>query len=160
MPLGGSRTVGLDPTTSGFCFVVVEGSETLVDWQASELSARTPQEVRRRLGRLVKRYEPDLLVVEDMESSRRGRWARQFVTVVTRFAAEEGIAIRAVSRQEVREHFRPSGATKYEIAVAITRLFPELASRLPRKRKPWMSEDERMSIFDALSFVLIALRRL
>ena len=30
--------------------------------------------------------------------------------------------------------------------------FPELAPRLPRFRKPWMSEDYRMSIFDAIAF--------
>ena len=35
--------------------------------------------------------------------------------------------------------------------------FPELAPRLPRFRKLWMSEDERMSIFDALSLALALL---
>ena len=32
--------------------------------------------------------------------------------------------------------------------------FPELAPRLPRSRKPWMSEDYRMSIFDAVALAL------
>jgi hypothetical protein len=30
--------------------------------------------------------------------------------------------------------------TKYQIALAIVRRFPELAVRLPPIRKPWMSE--------------------
>jgi hypothetical protein len=38
--------------------------------------------------------------------------------------------------------------------VAIAKRFPELALRLPRFRKPWMSEDYRMSIFDAAGFAL------
>jgi hypothetical protein len=38
--------------------------------------------------------------------------------------------------------------------VAIAKRFPELAPRLPRFRKPWMSEDYRMSIFDAVAMAL------
>jgi hypothetical protein len=64
-----------------------------------------------------------------------------------------------VSRREVQKRFVHSGTTKYEIAVAVARLFPELTSRLPRQRKPWMSEDKRMSIFDAVSFALVALSK-
>jgi hypothetical protein len=53
----------------------------------------------------------------------------------------------------VKQAFSESGAsTKHEIAVAIAKRFPELAPRLPRFRKPWMSEDYRMSIFDAVAF--------
>jgi hypothetical protein len=33
-------------------------------------------------------------------------------------------------------------------------LLAELAPRLPRFRKPWMSEDYRMSIFDAVSWAV------
>ena len=43
---------------------------------------------------------------------------------------------------------------KQEIAIAIAERFPELAPRLPRSRKPWMSEDYRMSIFDAVALAL------
>jgi hypothetical protein len=50
----------------------------------------------------------------------------------------------------------PFGASsKQEIAAAIANRFPELAPRLPRFRKPWMSEDYRMSIFDAVALGLI-----
>jgi hypothetical protein len=62
-----------------------------------------------------------------------------------------------VTRESVRRLFAPTGTTKFEIALAITKTFPELASRLPRKRKPWMSEDERMNLFDAVAFALTAL---
>ncbi len=32
--------------------------------------------------------------------------------------------------------------------------FPELARYLPPERKPWMSEDLKMAIFDAAAFAL------
>ena len=45
-----------------------------------------------------------------------------------------------------------SAETKFEIATTIGKQFPELAPRVPPFRKPWMSEDYRMSIFDAVAF--------
>jgi len=44
--------------------------------------------------------------------------------------------------------------TKHEIAHAVAQQLPELAPRLPRFRKPWMSEDYRMAIFDAAALAL------
>ena len=41
---------------------------------------------------------------------------------------------------------------KNEIARFIAARFPELARSLPPERKPWMSEDSRMAIFDAAAF--------
>ena len=56
------------------------------------------------------------------------------------------------SRAEVRTGF--GLATKRQIAEAIAREFPELEPRLPPVRKIWMSEDRRMSIFDAVSLAI------
>jgi len=51
--------------------------------------------------------------------------------------------------------FAGTGAgTKYGIATALVRAFPELLVRLPPKRKPWQTEDSRMSIFDAVALGL------
>jgi hypothetical protein len=44
--------------------------------------------------------------------------------------------------------------TKHQIAVVIAGKFPELAPRLPPVRKPWMTEDARMAIFDAVALAL------
>ena len=42
--------------------------------------------------------------------------------------------------------------SKHEIAEILAKRFPEeLGSRLPPKRRPWMSEDSRMDIFDAVA---------
>ena len=45
--------------------------------------------------------------------------------------------------------------TKYQRAVALVSRFPELEARLPRQRKPWMTEDSRINIFDALGFAVV-----
>ena len=65
------------------------------------------------------------------------------------------IRVRSFSRAKVKQTLGESGASnKYEIAIAIAKRFPELTTRLPRFRKPWMSEDYRMSIFDAVALAL------
>lgn len=151
-------TLALDTTSGGFAFVVFQGSETLLDWACSEVSKKNPRAWRARVEKLLTRYQPDLVVLADVDEPRRGRWAKRFALDIAALADENGIEVRRVSRREVRERFAVSGTTKYEIAVAVTRLFPELAARLPRQRKPWMSEDKRMSIFDAVSFALVALK--
>jgi hypothetical protein len=43
---------------------------------------------------------------------------------------------------------------KYQRAAALAERFPQLQSRLPRFRKPWMTEDPRVNVFDALAFAL------
>jgi len=51
---------------------------------------------------------------------------------------------------------------KYEVASALALQFPDLASRLPPRRKCWQSEDYRMGIFDAaaLGVAYFARRRM
>ncbi len=63
-----------------------------------------------------------------------------------------------VCRATVRKQFPGRERNKYGIAVALSDRFPELADRVPAKRKPWQSEDYRMSIFDAMALGLAYLR--
>ena len=44
--------------------------------------------------------------------------------------------------------------TKHGRACILVERFPELNAFLPPFRKPWMSEDARMSIFDSLAFAV------
>jgi hypothetical protein len=51
--------------------------------------------------------------------------------------------------------FAEGQGTKHALAEMLAGRFPEeLASRLPPKRRPWMSEDYRMDIFDAVALAL------
>lgn len=50
--------------------------------------------------------------------------------------------------------FEEGAANKHQIATAVVQKFPELAPRLPPDRKPWMSEDPRMAMFNAVALAL------
>lgn len=150
----------MDPTSRGFAYVVLEGPERLVDWGVAHVRNHSKHAYLERLMTLIDENAPDLIVTEDHESRRGRRHTRAKVVLhrIKAYMQQQGIATRVVTRSQVREVFQGSGETKQEIAEAIARFFPELESKLPRYRKPWMSEDERMNIFDALSFALTVLR--
>lgn len=158
-----ARLLAIDATSRGFGFVVFDRSRTLIDWGTAHARASDRHErLAMRLRALLKRYAPSVLVVEDASdpSCRRSTQVRRFLSRAAALASEEGVRVCPLDIRAVRKSFAPFGArTKHEIASAITVRYPELAPRLPPKRKPWMSEDERMSIFDAAALMVSYLDR-
>jgi hypothetical protein len=156
--LGVKRFLAIDPTSKGFGFAVLEGPDTLVDWGVKHATGN--RECLQQAVALIGRYQPEVLVVERTDAAgclRRLR-ARQLIGDLLALARERELRARRISRQTVLRYFVKSGfATKRQIAVALSIRFPELEPYLPPERKPWMSEDERMGIFDAVAFGLAAL---
>lgn len=152
------RALALHPTSKGFGYGVLEGSERLVDWGLVQVSTWASDSYLLRFAELCDRYLPEVLIIEDGRSSRLGPRAKARMQRIEEGAWSRSIEVVKVCRGKVRQSFKDTGTTKWEIAEAITRWFPELAPRLPKRRKPWMSEDRRMAIFDAVSFALTALR--
>jgi len=77
------------------------------------------------------------------------------LATIQNLAAWQNIKAQSMSPAKVKRVFLAFGArTKQEIARVVADQLPELAPRLPRVRKPWMSEDYRMAIFDAAAFAL------
>ena len=153
------RLLAIDPTTRGFAYASFEGPRRLIDWGSVQVRGDKRTGSLVRAGELMDRLRVAVLVVEDPKDprSRRATRVRQLLFAMEREAKRRGVSIRRISREEVRRAFRSSGTTKHEIALRIAEDLPELAPRLPRKRKPWESEAERMSIFDAAAFALTAL---
>ena len=151
------RVLAIDPTSRGFGYVVLEADDLLVDWGARQLRGEKNTACVAAVMRLIERYEPDLLVLEDgtATGSRRCQRVQQLIDRLAELARRNGIRVRWISRVKVKKAFASLGAsTKHQIALAIAARFPELAYQLPRARKPWMSEDCRMAIFDAAAFAL------
>lgn len=142
-------------TTRGLAYILFEGSLSPVDWGMKEV--RGPRKNARclaRFGRIIARYQPDALVMEDHsgKDSQRSARTRRLYQATEIIARSQGIDVFRYSRRQVRQCFEKVGATtKHEIAQAISQLIPALSHRMPPVRKPWMSEDSRMSLFDATS---------
>lgn len=149
------RVLAIDPTTRGFGFVVFEGPERLIDWGLFHARRDKDAACLRRVEALLDRYEPAAVVVEDPTSRacRRCARVRALLRAILEVSSRKKAMARSFSRADVRKVFCEVGvSTKYEIAGAISSRFPELAPRLPPPPKPWMSEREGMSVFDAAAF--------
>jgi hypothetical protein len=95
-------------------------------------------------------------VIEDCTAagSRRSSRIRRLYRAIDTWAGNQAIETYRYSRNLIRETFGKLGAiTKQEIAETIAKHIPAFEHRLPPERKPWMSEDSRMGIFDATALI-------
>lgn len=156
------RVLALDPISRAFGFVVLEAPGRLVDWGVRQTRTDKEQATIGKVRLLVELYRPDIVVVEDClhGSSRRRERVRVLVETIVRLGDELAVDVRRIPRSLVTVVFDAVGATtKYGIARALSERFPHVARRLPPVRKPWMAEDERFAIFDALALAVAFLEK-
>lgn len=136
----------------GFAFVLFEGWLAPVDWGVQETRGEDKNaHCLTRIASLLALHTPDVLVLQDMErGTLRAPRIQELNRRIAELADQRGILVRTYSRAQVIEHFEEQGArTKQGIAETITKHIPALGLYVPKARKPWMSEDARMGIFDA-----------
>ena len=151
------RVLAVDPTSKGFGFAVIEVDLFLVDYGIARVWSKRLREFVDKTYSLVEKYRPVMIILPRISSAKaRGR-ARAKVSALAAHLRLHHHSVAVLPREIVLKTFEPSGTTKHEIAIAITKAFPELTSRLPRKRRPWMSEDESMNVFDAAALALAVL---
>lgn len=153
------RILAIAPSTRGFGFAVLEGLDTLVDWGVKSLAGdKSPKSIA-KVKELISHYEPDILVLEDFsfKDSRRSKRIRRLGRRLVTLAKNQKIKVALFSQKQIREIFFAKGAgTKQARAEIVADKFPdEIGFRLPPKRKPWMSEDYRMDIFDAVALAVM-----
>ncbi len=106
----------------------------------------------RRVTRLIEQYDPQVIVIEDTraKNSRRCKRVQELLNGIVQLGKGKGFRTKLIASPQVKKTFADSGAsTKEEIAGVLSARYPELLQHLPPHRKCWMSEDVRMSIFDA-----------
>ena len=153
-----TRILSLDPTNKGFGYAVLELPVRLVEWGITRVAGEKHAGALLKFEKLLSRFRPDAVVLEDAEApgSRRQPRVRLLIEALMRITRERGIAIYTVARTAVLTCFSATEgrATKYSIATHLSRMFPELAGQVPPPRKPWQTEYERMSVFDALALAV------
>ncbi len=156
------RILAIDPASRGVGFSILESHPIrLVDWGVLLCREKRYAGSTAKIAELVQDYAPTAIVIEDFKDkeSQRSRGAKHLLQSIRMMAAKLEVSVVLVSNEKLRETFSNHGAaTKEERAAVIAERFPELRPRLPRHREAWMSEDYRMSIFDAVAIGLSALR--
>ena len=142
----------------GFAFAIFEGQMAPLDWGAVEIRGKDKRaRVLLRIGALLSRYMPDVLVLQDMSEhgTRRTHRIRRLNEDIAEHAEAFCIPVVNYSRAQVRRCFQHLGAvTKDSIAAEVAKNIPAFERFLPPPRKIWKSEDARMGIFDAAALAL------
>lgn len=157
-PTDPTRIFAVDPTTKGFGYAVFETPFHLVDWGLAHVSGEKESGAIARFEELLDQYRPDIVILEDPRapgSLRRPR-VQKLLERLRETARERGIAVHLIPRLAVIECFSSpeKRATKFSITEHLAETFPELAPKMPKRRKVWQSEDERIATFDALALAV------
>jgi hypothetical protein len=140
--------------TRGFAFVLFESWDNPVDWAVHDIRGLDKNtRCRTRIDSILSLHTPDVIVLQDMSEGDVHRVPRiqRLNRAVAELAERRGIAVCMYPRTELRESFAHNhGArTKQKIAETIASQVSALDLYVPPVRKPWMSEHERMGIFEA-----------
>jgi hypothetical protein len=141
------------PQSRGFAFALFESWLSPVDWGIHE--ARGPRKNAHcltRINSLLELHMPDVVVLQNMSDrgTRRVPRIQELNRRIAELADLRGVVIHKYSRAQVLDYFVERGATtKQKIAETIAKQVPALNLYVPPERKPWMSEDPRMGIFEA-----------
>lgn len=149
--------LAIDPTSRGFGYALFEGPQIPLDWGTTEIRFLQNQNSLERVKKLIDFYHPEVIILEDCSdgSTRRCERVKDLLDQIKLFAKQEKIQVVKYSSDQVKEVFSFFDIhTKDEIAQKICEWLPELTPRVPPTRKPWMSEDRRMGIFDAVALIL------
>jgi hypothetical protein len=152
------RVLAISPSTRGFGFAVLEGEQTLVDWGVKSVAGDKNAQCVAKVKEMLGHYRPDVMVLQDhsRKDSRRSIRIRTLSRQIVALASMQKVKLMLFSRGQVERLFAANGkGTKHTRAELLSARFPsELGYRLPPKRRPWMSEDYRMDIFDAVALAL------
>lgn len=153
-----ARILAVDPMTRGFGYVIFEHPFNLEEVGFARILEEKRLGAIAYFEKLLADFEPGTVVLEDAEApgSRRHYRVRELIETLATLARERGVAVSLIARTAVVARFSSgeARATKQMIAQTLARHFPELRFKLPKPRKAWESEDERMSIFDALALAV------
>jgi len=157
------RILAIAPSTSGFGLAVVEGINTLADWDSKRVRKDKNNGCMAQVEKAIARYQPDVLVLEDslQKENRRSPRIKALMKRIMALAKKRGVQVTVLPRKDVRAVFFSDGlGTKDALAKLVAERFPEeLARHLPPKRREWMSEDPRMAMFEAVALALAFRRR-
>ena|ERR1035437_227790 len=149
------RLLSIDLTAKGFGFALLDAKRGLLDWGFSAVPATDDSVFMTRVIAKIARGGPTAIVLENFTPTKGRENALRRRDMVMALATDRRLGMCHVSRTIVRRILGVN--TKAEIAQQLAGKFPELQSRMPPERRRWMNEDERMHIFDALSFATIVI---
>jgi hypothetical protein len=149
--------LAVHPTARGFGWVLFEAPLVPVDWGIAFARQGRNERLMKRFDRLLSRYEPSVLVMEEFEKSlsRRAGITERLCRSMIHNAKCRGMDTHTFRLSVIRSVFATAGAsTRYEIAEIVRQQIAAFSHRMPRKRTLLVREDPKQSLFDAAAAAL------
>ena len=152
------RILAIAPLSRGLGYAVMEGPDKLIACGNKAILRDKNAGALAWAIRFNRFYQPDVLVLPNVTAAdtRRSVRIKTLHRQIVAWAGKQQLKVRLVSVTQVRGKLLGDvKATKFAVAQMLAEKFPvELGTRLPPKRRAWMSEDPRMDIFDAVGLAV------
>ncbi|OAI57507.1 hypothetical protein AYO50_01465 [Acidobacteria bacterium SCGC AG-212-P17] len=151
------RVLAIELRVQRFGFVLFEYPNVLLDWGVSGYHASVPEALDRKIAYCADKFAPVVVLCrEHIGGSERQRTVlNRRIKILREQAERRSIPVRLVSASVIRKHFQEQGRNnKDEVSQIVVTYFPELAWRLPAKRRPWQSEPLSQVLFDAAALAV------
>jgi hypothetical protein len=153
------RILAIAPLSRGLGYAVIEGPDKLVACGNKAILRDKNAGSLIWVENFIQFYQPNVLVLPNVnaEDTRRAPRIKTLHRKIIALANKHQLKVRLISVTQVRAQLLgDTKGTKQAVAEALAAKFPvELGTRLPPKRRPWMSEDPRMDIFDAVALAVV-----
>lgn len=146
--------MALFPNALGFGFAIMKNALTVEIAQTVAVKPRpiSNTKVLKKIREKIAYYEPDTIIIEDHQKSRKSKRVSKVLKEIVKFCNERNIEFYVYSRKDIRFVFSNFNAhTKYEIAKVISKNVKSMKDRLIEKRKCYEGEAYLTGAFDAVS---------
>lgn len=138
------RVLGIAVSSTRIGYVLL-ANDKLVDWGVSGAATDSPKKAAAKTKELIDLLKPEAVITELPGSNKRKRGKTlKLMEAIT--CAAQASSTTSVTTTRLRRF-----KDKYQEAQALAAEFPELAPRLAKKPKIWLSEPRRMILFEALA---------
>lgn len=138
-------------------FAVLDGA-SLHDWGVTRYGQATPPS--KRIASLLDLHMPSIILMRQRPRMKNDKTVASIVKSITSEAKARSIQIQPLAAHQVRAFFNQRGhRNKHAVAIRLAGWFPELAWKVPPKRKLWQSEPHNTLLFDAVATAVTFLTR-
>ena len=142
------RVLAIYLTYRGFGFTEFEDPNTVLDWGHASVDFHDPEIFKKRLIALIENNQVETVL--SYSTHKRPQQIQRNIASLQEICKSQAVKCKILPKEEVHSLFESFGAqTKYQRARLVASHIPDLTHKLPPPRKPWMSEDLRMSIFES-----------
>ncbi len=143
------------PTAKGFAYAIVSKQKEVVTIGRANLSRFGIEYMMKRIRHVIHCYSARVIVIPRYESNKHSARGELLMNATESYAIENAIESRRYDYDQVKTAFGIYKAeTRFEMAVALTKVYPELKPKLPKPRKSYMNEPYTAPMFSALALAL------